>query len=347
MDGKYEFLDHTADAKFRAYGKNIEEAFANSAAALTSIVFDAEKVESKINKAIDLNSRESFYYIKASVYYMMLANKEALNPEANRNIDNIKQYINVSVLAAAKGAEMNKNNVEAVETLAQIYENSGMYVADSLRLTEETYQKALTLDPHNPNFFLKLGQIKVTDGATRKDESERKKLFGEAIDFFQKSIDEKNNFPQGYYQLALVQDALGESDSAIENATKAAQLDSKNIGYLVSLANMYRSRAKNDDLKIAQEIFKIALRLNEKNINAHFYLGLAYEKDKNKDGAKAEYQKVIDLLSENSGDTKKQLERMIDNINSGIENTPESLGLTKNIPENPSVNSEENINPAP
>lgn len=302
----------------------------------------------KINKAIDLNNKESFYYTKAGVYYMMFANKEALKPEANRNIDTIKQYINISALATVKGADMNKNSVEAVEALAQIYENSGMYVADSLKLTEETYQKALALDPHNPNFFLKLGQIKVADGATKKDEGERKKFFGEAKDFFQKAIDEKNNFSQGYYQLALIQDALGESDSAIENATKAAQLDSKNAGYLVRLANMYRSRAKNDDLKIAEEIFKITLRLDENNINAHFYLGLAYEKDKNKDGAKAEYQKVMNLLSDqNSGDTKKQLQKMIDNISNGIENTPESLGLTKNIPENPSVNPEENINPAP
>ncbi len=313
----------------------------------------------KINKSIDLNDKESLYYTKAGAYYMMLANKEALKPEADRNIDNIKQYINVSVLAATKGLEMSKSNIEAVETLAQIYENSGMYVADSLKLTEETYQKALALDPHNPTFFLKLGQIKVADGAAKKDEEERKKLFGEAKDFFQKAIDEKNNFSQGYYQLALIQDALGETDSAIENATKAAQLESNNIDFLVSLANMYRLRAKNDDLKVAEEVFKMALKLNDNNINAHFYLGMAYEKDKNKEGAKAEYRKVIDMLSDqDSEETKKQLEKMIDNIGRGIENTPESLGLatpksaTENIseetvPETIPENPEESINPAP
>ncbi|MFA5962332.1 MAG: hypothetical protein WC848_06650 [Parcubacteria group bacterium] len=287
----------------------------------------------KMGKAIGLNAKEGFYYTKASVYYMMLANKEALKSEQERNVDNIRNYINYSVSAATKGLEMNNNSVETVEALAQIYENSGMYVPDSLKLAESTYQKALMLEPHNPNYLLKLGQIKIADGATKKDEGERKALFNEAKDFFQKSVSEKNNFAPGYYQLSLIQDALGETDSAIENSTKAAQLDSKNSDYLLSLANMYRLRAKNDDLKIAEEIFKMVVKADDKNINAHFYLGLAYEKDKNKDGAKEEYRKVVGLLSgDGSADTKKQLEKMISNIDKGVENTPENLGLTTNAP---------------
>ncbi|MCX6761484.1 MAG: hypothetical protein NTY33_01365 [Candidatus Moranbacteria bacterium] len=284
----------------------------------------------KMAKTIGLNSRESIYYTKASVYYMMLANKEALKSEADRNVDNIRQYINFSVAAAAQGVTLNSHSVETVEALAQIYENSGMYVPDSLKLAEDTYNKALALEPHNPNYLLKLGQIKIADGASKKDEGERKALFGAAKDYFQKSIDEKNNFAPGYYQLSLIQDALGETDAAIDNGTKAAQLDQKNPDYLLSLANMYRLRAKNDDIKVAEEIFKIALKLDDKNINAHFYLGLAYGKDKNKDGAKVEYQKVIDLLAgDNTADTKSQLQKMISNIDKGIENTPENLGLTK------------------
>lgn len=35
---KYEFLEHTADVKFRAYGKNLEEVFKNSALALKETI---------------------------------------------------------------------------------------------------------------------------------------------------------------------------------------------------------------------------------------------------------------------------------------------------------------------
>ncbi len=53
MSKPYEFFEHTADAKFKAYGKSIEEAFSNSAIAMTSLIIEPEKIELKINKAIE------------------------------------------------------------------------------------------------------------------------------------------------------------------------------------------------------------------------------------------------------------------------------------------------------
>jgi len=48
MDGKmpapFVFLDHTADAKFQAFGRTIEEAFAHAAHALLSLMWDRKKV---------------------------------------------------------------------------------------------------------------------------------------------------------------------------------------------------------------------------------------------------------------------------------------------------------------
>jgi len=51
---KYEFFPHTADAKFRAYGKNIEEQFSNAALAMTSIMFDPAKIKPVIKKEIKI-----------------------------------------------------------------------------------------------------------------------------------------------------------------------------------------------------------------------------------------------------------------------------------------------------
>ena len=55
---KYEFLPHTADVKFRAYGKTMEEAFSNAALALTSVVIEPNKVETKIEKTIEIKSED-------------------------------------------------------------------------------------------------------------------------------------------------------------------------------------------------------------------------------------------------------------------------------------------------
>ncbi len=55
---KYEYLPHTADAKFIAYGENIEEAFANAALAMSDIVTDHLRVAKKITKIISVESED-------------------------------------------------------------------------------------------------------------------------------------------------------------------------------------------------------------------------------------------------------------------------------------------------
>ncbi|RME52330.1 archease [Candidatus Woesearchaeota archaeon] len=52
----YEFLDHTADVKFRAYGKTLEEAFANAAKALFSVITDINNVKPKYIKRVGVKS---------------------------------------------------------------------------------------------------------------------------------------------------------------------------------------------------------------------------------------------------------------------------------------------------
>jgi len=55
---KYEFFEHTSDAKFRAYGKNLEECFSNAAEAMTSIMINPEKVEQIITKSVQVKGRD-------------------------------------------------------------------------------------------------------------------------------------------------------------------------------------------------------------------------------------------------------------------------------------------------
>lgn len=55
---KYKFLPHTADVKFRAYGKNLEEAFSNAALALTAVITDPSKVDAKVKKIIEVSSED-------------------------------------------------------------------------------------------------------------------------------------------------------------------------------------------------------------------------------------------------------------------------------------------------
>jgi tetratricopeptide (TPR) repeat protein len=298
-----------------------------------------------MSKAIRLYQGEGKYFTQLGQYYMVLANTEAVKDPKERNIDSIQLYLNNSVAAANQGKEMSKNDITSVEALAQIYENAGLYVKDSLNLATENYKRGLELEPHNPVFYDKLGQIKVALASTEKDQKVREGLVGEARDMFQKSVDEKQNYDPAYYQLGLVQEALGNIDEAIKNAEIAYQLSPRNPNYLLTLGKLYQGKGGEEFLARAENAYRALVTLNDKDINGHFYLGLLYEKEKKKKEAVDEYQKVKDLLTGDANiDTRKQLDKMIANVQAGIENTPESLGLVQPKPVETPANATENPN---
>ncbi len=55
---KYKFLKHTADAKFQAYGKTLEEAFSNAAVAMFEVITKTGKIEKKLTKKIEVKAKD-------------------------------------------------------------------------------------------------------------------------------------------------------------------------------------------------------------------------------------------------------------------------------------------------
>jgi len=53
---QYKFLPHTADVKFQAFGKTLEEAFKNCAYALTDTITDHKKIKPATEKTIKVES---------------------------------------------------------------------------------------------------------------------------------------------------------------------------------------------------------------------------------------------------------------------------------------------------
>src|SRR4030043_1075015 len=58
MAEKFRFLDHTADPKFQAYGRTVEEAFANAALATVALMGEPAGVEKKIDRPVDVQGRD-------------------------------------------------------------------------------------------------------------------------------------------------------------------------------------------------------------------------------------------------------------------------------------------------
>jgi SHS2 domain-containing protein len=55
---QYEILPHTADGKFRAYGRTLEEAFANAALAMASLMWDWRTIKPEIAHDIRASGRD-------------------------------------------------------------------------------------------------------------------------------------------------------------------------------------------------------------------------------------------------------------------------------------------------
>ncbi len=58
MADRYLILDHTADGKFRAFGATMEEAFGNAALALASLMYDWNKVETRVERPVRIEGRD-------------------------------------------------------------------------------------------------------------------------------------------------------------------------------------------------------------------------------------------------------------------------------------------------
>lgn len=284
-----------------------------------------DAVLQKTAKAILLNNKEDRYFGLYSQLTLEAANNEILKNEKEKNIANVQQYLNEAIYSATKAKEISRNDVYATELLAQVYENSSLYVQDSVKLAEDNYKRAIELEPHNPVFYLKLGQLVLSQASFEKDAENEKSLIAQSKEWFKKSIDEKNDLAQAYLEISISHDLLNETDEAIMNAEKAFSLQEENLNFMFNLAGLYQKRGKNNDYKNAELLYKEILKSNEKEINTHFSLGSLYEKTGKTSEAVDEYRKVLELLPLENNELKEKIEKMISNVQNGIRNSQENV----------------------
>jgi len=60
FEGKFEFLEHTADVYIAAHGATMEEAFGNAALAMFEVVTDTQKVNPAHREAVDVEAEDEY-----------------------------------------------------------------------------------------------------------------------------------------------------------------------------------------------------------------------------------------------------------------------------------------------
>lgn len=293
-------------------------------------------------KAINLYGKEGRYYTLGGQQYIVLANSEFLKGDkADTNL--ISQYLDNSIILTSKGKELMPKDFTAVSALAQAYENKSTYFPQFFDQAIATYNDALALQPHSPDTYLKIGQLKAKQAGIEKDETKKKALLSEAKEMIQKSINEKKNFAQGYYYLSLIQDQEGDVDKAIESANNAVSINTYNnnqdINSIFNLANLYQKKGGDDNMKAAEYLYQQILQVAPNDANTNLSLGFLYEKQNKKDQAMEQYKKVLDALPADSKEIRSQIQTLIDNVKRGVSNDPKDAANVPVSDNNSAVNS--------
>jgi len=121
MKKKFEFLEHTADIKFRAFGKTLEEVFENSALAMLSTMYKEKvkeekklkiKVEGKDLENLLYNFLEEFLFLFDSKNFLfsdvkhIKIDEKNLTVEAEISGDDAKDYKIITSIKAVTYNEM-------------------------------------------------------------------------------------------------------------------------------------------------------------------------------------------------------------------------------------------------
>ncbi len=130
MVKKYEFLEHTADIKFKVYAKTLERVFENTAEAISEILSRSDEVKNVGMKKIEISGKDNpgllynfidelIYLLDAEQFIVAKAKVKISGKKLTANIygDDALKYPGLDHIKAATYAEMyvkeKKGNWEA------------------------------------------------------------------------------------------------------------------------------------------------------------------------------------------------------------------------------------------
>lgn len=292
-----------------------------------------------VTRALQLYPQESNYYLRLAQGYSVLVSQEAQKGEgADKN--KMAAGLQQALAAGEVAARLSGNSVATVEALAALYENTIRYATDATDRTTELYNRTSELDPLNPLYFVKMGEIKRFIGDTKEQPAEKKPYYQEALEFFDKAIEKKENLGLAYYQKSITYSRLQEFDQAIAEAEKAVQYEPTNVSYRFTVGALHELRNGEGDRDKAEAIYHEILKVYPNILDVRLSLALLLERKGDRNAALTEYRTALDAVKKSPGDTKAlqdQIQKFIDTLQRGGSNIPASQPVTPELPAGPAA----------
>lgn len=328
----------------KVYGADVIVAQGNKALRAGNV----EQAVGYYTRSLQLYPQESEYYLRlAQAYSALVAQEAQKGEEADRN--KMAGALQQALASGEVAARLSGNDVATIDALALLYEDTIRYATDAASRTTELYERSSKLDPLNPLYYVKIGEIKRYLGDLKEAPAEKTPLYREALGLFDQAIEKKQNLAVAYYQKAITHSRLAEFDTAIEEARKANQYEPNNASYAFTLGALYDLRNEGDDRNTAVTIYRSILTASPNILDVRLALALVLEKQGDREGAIKEYQTSLDIVKKAEGNTdnlQSQIQKLLDTVRNGGSNIPSSDPVTPELPAS-SEPAPENPSPAP
>ncbi len=98
---RYRFLEHTADAKFQAFGETLEEAFGNAALATAFLMWDWQKIRPEVEHEVEVKGKDLKQLLSnflEEIIYLLDSRSFLLNSPDHIKIDKAESVYRLKAL---------------------------------------------------------------------------------------------------------------------------------------------------------------------------------------------------------------------------------------------------------
>ena len=252
---------------------------------------DLDLAESRMILASKIDWRNSLYFSALSQIYTKKAQLVLQDKASSAQLLNskFKDTIDKAFEASQKAVELSPLDFTNFQALGKIYEFLiSLNVEGASGAALQQYDEALKRAPNNPAIFRDRALVYVTEHLVKNNFAPLELAQKELL----KAIEIKPDYAAAHFLLAQIFDAKGNSAEAIKRGEAAALMAPNDTGTLFQLGLLYY---KDNRLKEAEAVFKMAIDINSNYSNARYFLGFVFDKTNRKKEAIAEFEKISSL----------------------------------------------------
>ncbi len=300
-----------------------------------------EKTAEKISKAVSLDPNRDLYYRDLAVVHLALA-KDKIEEKGLENLTpDESNFISTRFRSALQSLDKAKtlNPADSLNfiSIANLYREFIVIQKDSGIKAIENYEKAIELDPKNPEIYQYLANVQITladlemieQNSGKQAEAEMElpqkslEYLSMAEDYLKKVLILKPEHVGANITLVSLYERQRETEKALNKAIENVELYPQAAELQMDLGRLYYQR---EDYDQAEDSLLRALGLNVEYANARYLYGLVLDKKGNKNQAIKEFEKIKESNQDN-----ELLQKIIDNLKNNREalaNLNESASAT-------------------